>query len=577
MGKAAKPMVKAPEKLDKPFTVLAIKRWANPGLYADAEKGLYLQVTDGKKGTTKSWIFRYRHRGTSRLVMLGLGSLEDVSLAEARDKAKEMRNQLANGVDPKHARAAQRAAAMAESERMLTFDQAAAKCIAAKRLEWKNEKHAEQWTNTLATYASLVFGKLPVCDIDLPLVRKVLDPIWSTKTETASRVRQRIETVLAWATASGLRTGDNPARWKGNLDVLLGKPSKIQQRKHHPALPYAEINDFMEALRAQQGIAGRALEFLVLTAARTEGVIGAHWDEIDLRAGLWTIPAERMKAKKAHTIPLSGRALVIAKELSKTKISDFVSPNPNGKPLSNAAMAAVVKRMNANRVGAGAARWVDSVSGDPIVPHGFRSTFRDWAGEQTNYAREVIEAGMAHQLKDKAEAAHARGNMPERRRKLMEAWARYCETSGSQRSGGSAPGRSVGIVHGERRGRDPSLGHLTLQGGPRRPRPHQGAPGHAPGPSPQPRRMAPGSYCRSQGSALLYWTCRIRSRVLRSSWPCMEIKDGIGYWMNLFHGVDSPRFKPEPGSFDQLVEMDSGSGKAFQKKGKRRWSRSTTT
>jgi integrase len=308
-------------------------------------------------------------------------------------------------------RDAKRAAHRAAAAKTLTFDQAADACIADKRAGWKNAKHADQWVNTLKTYVSPLLGSLPVDSIDLPLVRKVLDPIWLTKNETASRVRQRIESVLAWATVSGYRKGENPARWRGHLDHLLPKPSNVQKREHHPALPYSEIRGFLTQLRALSGVASLAMEFTILTAARTGEVIGARWEEVDLGKGLWVIPAERMKAKKEHMIPLSPRAVAILKALEATRRNEYVFPgNGADAPLSNMAMNATLKRMNRQ----------------DITVHGFRSTFRDWAGEQTDFPKELIEHALAHQLKDKAEAAYHRSTLPEKRRKLMEAWANHC-------------------------------------------------------------------------------------------------------------------------------------------------------
>lgn len=402
-----------------------VTKCSRPGYLLDGA-GLYLQVAsrtpkkpDEQKRTpadevTKSWTFRYRDRVTTKLRELGLGPFPDVSLEEARGKAAELRAVLRDGRDPKAERDRKRAAWKAEAAKGMTFDQAAATCIADKRSGWKNKKHADQWTNTLATYASPVIGSLPVAAIDLPLIRKVLDPIWTTKNETASRVRQRIESVLAWATVSGYRTGDNPARWRGYLDQLLPKSSKVQNTEHHPALPYSEIGEFLSALHTQKGIAALAMEFVILTATRTGEVIGACWDEMDLEKMIWTVPAERMKADKEHTVPLSERAVAILKELDRTKTGQYVFPGGKPEtPLSNMAMNATLKRMKRTN----------------ITVHGFRSTFRDWAGETTNFPREIIEHALAHQLKDKAEAAYARGTAIEKRRKLMEAWAEYCFTT----------------------------------------------------------------------------------------------------------------------------------------------------
>ena len=403
-----------------------VAKTAKPGHLSDGG-GLYLQVArrtakdvQSKNPTslvTKSWVFRYRDRAfPTKVHELGLGPYPDVMLEEAREKARELRGLLRHGKDPKSERNAQRAVVRAEAARGITFDQAAAACIADKRAGWKNSKHADQWTNTIATYVTPVIGSLPVATIDLPLIRKVLDPIWTSKNETASRVRQRMESVLAWATVSGYRTGDNPARWRGHLDHLLPKPSKVQKEEHHPALPYAGIGEFMIALHGQNGIAALALEFTILTAARTGEVIAARWEELDKDKLTWTIPAERMKASKEHTVPLSARASELVKDLWRTKTGEFIFPGADlVGPLSNMAMNACLKRMKRT----------------DITVHGFRSTFRDWAGEQTNFPREIIEHALAHQLKDKAEAAYSRSTMPEKRRKLMEAWAQFCQTKES--------------------------------------------------------------------------------------------------------------------------------------------------
>lgn len=397
-----------------------VARWSARGYLCDGGN-LYLQVKprtsaspEGRHATalvTKSWCFRYRDRTTGKRRELGLGPFPDITLEAARLKAGDLRLLLLEGRDPFTERATKRAAAKAEAAKAMTFDEAAARCIADKRAGWRNAKHADQWTNTLATYVSPLIGSLPVADIDLALVRKVLDPIWATKNETASRVRQRMESVLAWATVSGYRKGENPARWRGHLDHLLPKPSKVQKSEHHAALPYAKVSKFVAELRAQSGTSALALEFTILTAARTNEVIAARWEEVDLEKKLWTVPAERMKAGKEHVVPLSRRAVKVLKELQGIKTGPFVFPGGKADaPLSNMAMSATLKRMNRS----------------DITVHGFRSTFRDWAGEQTTFPRELIEHALAHQLKDKAEAAYARSTMPEKRRKLMEAWAEYC-------------------------------------------------------------------------------------------------------------------------------------------------------
>ncbi|MDN7805415.1 tyrosine-type recombinase/integrase [Burkholderia gladioli] len=372
--------------------------------------GLWLQVS---QSGTKSWIFRYARHGKTR--NLGLGPYPDVTLKAARDKATELRAALARGEDPM----AERAAAKAQAASRMTFDQCSAAYIAAHRGGWKNPKHAEQWTNTLATYASPVIGSLDVAHVATQHVVRILerDDLWLKKNETASRVRGRIERVLAWATTRHLRTGDNPARWRHHLDTLLPPPGKVQKEKHHEAMPYRAIAAFIQELRQQPGVAARALEFTILAAARTGETIGMQWDEADLAQNIWTVPAGRMKASKEHAIPLSARAVELLKEMQAARDADddceFVFPGWTGdKGLSNMAMLKLLKDMGHTG----------------LTVHGFRSTFRDWAGEQTHHAREVIEHALAHQLKDKAEAAYQRGTLFDKRRALMDGWATYIET-----------------------------------------------------------------------------------------------------------------------------------------------------
>ncbi|MFP3185915.1 MAG: site-specific integrase, partial [Paraburkholderia sp.] len=293
----------------------------------------------------------------------------------------------------------------------ISFQHCAEKYIDAHRTGWKNIKHAEQWTNTLTTYAYPVFDSRSVAAIDTTLVMKVLEPIWTTKTETASRLRGRIESVLDWATVRGYRSGENPARLKGHLDTLLPKRSRVQKVTHHPALPYADLSAFMIKLRAQEGTAARALEVLILTATRTNEVIGATWSEFDLDEGVWTIPAERMKMRKEHRVPLPARAIALVKAQQEVKRGDYIFPGRRDKsPLSNMAMLQLLERMKR----------------EDITVHGFRSTFRDWAGETTHYPREVCEAALAHGIKDKAEAAYARGDLFVKRAALMQDWANFC-------------------------------------------------------------------------------------------------------------------------------------------------------
>jgi integrase len=298
-------------------------------------------------------------------------------------------------------------------KRRLTFKACAEKYIKAHRTGWKNATHARQWPATLAKYAYPIIGNLPVSAIDIGLVMKCLEPIWQERPETASRLRGRIESVLDWATVRGFRQGDNPARWRGHLAKLLPARTKVRKVKHHAALPYKEAPEFMAELRAEEDISARALEFTILTVARTGEVIGARWSdgEYDLDQRVWNVPAERMKAGVAHTVPLSDRAVELLKALPRIKGNDYVFPGAHpGKPLSNMAM---LEKIRGLRPG--------------LTVHGFRSTFRDWAGDRTNYARDVIEAALAHTIKNDAEAAYRRSTAVEKRRRLMADWARYCE------------------------------------------------------------------------------------------------------------------------------------------------------
>ncbi len=395
-------MAKQIEKLTPEF----INSVDKPGMYPDG-LGLYLQVS---KWNTKSWLFRYSRN--YKLRSLGLGATHTITLLEARKRAKQARQLLLDGIDPIDTKHDKRQQDALERARVMTFDQCAKAYIDAHRHGWKSPKHAEQWTNTLTTYATPIIGGLPVAEVDTALVMKVLNPIWTTKTETASRVRGRIESILGWATVSKLRTGENPARWRDHLENLLPKRSKVQKVAHHPALPYADIETFIKELRSHGGIAALALEFTILTAARTGEVIGANWDEIDLDGKVWTIPPERMKAEKEHRVPLCTRAIEILNELQKLG-GEYVFPGLKPKkPLSNMAMLNLLKRMK---------------RGDLTV-HGFRSTFRDWAAEQTTYPHEMAEMALAHTIDNKVEAAYRRGDLFKKRIRMMQDWQKHCET-----------------------------------------------------------------------------------------------------------------------------------------------------
>jgi integrase len=384
---------------------LAVSRATKRGYLSDGG-GLYLQIS--AEGA-KSWVFRYRDGG--RLRELGLGAAHTFTLAEARKRATEQRKLRADGIDPVEQRHAKQSQAKLDAAKSMTFRQCAEAYIDAHRKSWKNHKHAAQWPATLSTYVYPVFGGLPVHSIDVALVTKALEPIWRDKTETASRLRGRIEAVLDWAKARGYRRGDNPARWRGHLDKLLPARAKVQRVEHHAALPYAEIGPFMTQLREQAGMPALALQLLILTATRTSEVLNATWNEVDLNAATWTIPDSRMKARREHRVPLSKRAAALLRELNQRRSGDFIFPSakPN-RPLSNMAMLKLLQRMGRA----------------DLTVHGFRSTFRDWAAEQTNFPREVAEHALAHSLPDKVEAAYRRSDLFGKRRGLMDAWARFC-------------------------------------------------------------------------------------------------------------------------------------------------------
>jgi integrase len=297
--------------------------------------------------------------------------------------------------------------------RAMTFDQCAEAYIAAHEISWKNDKHRQQWRNTLSTYVSPVFGSVPVQDVGIDLIMKVIEPLWKSKTETARRIRGRIEVILDWARVRGYRTGENPARWRGNIDHLLPVRSKVRAVKHHAALPYTELPAFMRGLRKIQGAGAAALEFLILSAARTGEVIGARWPEMDLKKQLWVVPAQRMKSHREHRVPLSPAAIAVLKRMPHFDGGYVFSAHNPENPLCNMALLMTLGRMNRS----------------DITAHGFRSTFRDWAAECTNFPTETVEMALAHVIENKTEAAYRRGDLFEKRRQLMDAWATFCAAS----------------------------------------------------------------------------------------------------------------------------------------------------
>ena len=391
-------------KLAREMAALEVSKITTPGLYfVGVVPGLALQVTPAG---ARSWSLRAVVGGKRR--EMGLGGYPAVTLAMAREKAREARELIVKGIDPIQRQQEAQSALRASMAAALTFKECADRYIKAHRAGWKNAKHAQQWRNTLEQHAYPVMGELLVRDVKLPQVLAVLEPIWTTTNETAVRVRGRIELVLDWAAARGLRDGLNPARWRGHLDKLLPKPSKVNNREHHAALPVAEVGAFMVRLRAAEGMGARALEFVILTAARSGEVRGATWAEIDRDTKVWTVPAGRMKAGKEHRVPLSAEALALLDALPRMAGTELVFPAPRGGMLSDMTLAAVLRRMKVE-----------------AVPHGFRSTFRDWAAERTNYPRDVAEMALAHAIGDKVEAAYRRGDLFEKRSRMMTDWAKF--------------------------------------------------------------------------------------------------------------------------------------------------------
>ncbi len=389
------------------LTQLQVDRTKGKTLLADGA-GLYLNITENG---SRSWLYRYML--LSKAHWMGLGSYPDLSLAGAREQAAEARKLTRQGIDPLARKREQTQVLRAASAKVITFDEAAKQFIEDNKAGWRNPKHVAQWRATLETYASPMIGALDVALIETSHIINVLKPIWTKKTETASRLRGRIENVLDWATVHKYRSGENPARWKGYLEHILPKPSAVAKVEHHPALPWKEAAVFMKALREQQGVGARALEFLVLTVARSGEVRLATWDEFDLESGVWTVPSKRMKAGREHRVPLAMRAVSIAQEMKDLYgMKGYVFPGAReGRPLSDMTLTAVLKRMGRS----------------DLTAHGFRSTFRDWAAEVTTYPAEMAEMALAHTVSDKVEAAYRRGDLFDKRRKMSEDWSSFCD------------------------------------------------------------------------------------------------------------------------------------------------------
>lgn len=407
----------------KELSALTVSKLKTEGRYAvGGVDGLHLRVSGG----SRAWVLRIAvgsrvdRKGQVAVHRrdVGLGSYPEVSLAEARDRARDLRRQVRDGVDPVLERQATKLRSAIQTAKDKSFQDCADAYIDANRAGWKNDKHVQQWQNTLATYVFPRFGDLSVASVDTGMVLEVLqqsvglagETLWLNKTETASRLRGRIESILDWATFRGYRQGDNPARWKGHLQHELPARNKVQKVEHHAALPYVELAAFMADLRSKEGVSARALQFAILTAARSGEVRGAKWSEIDLHARIWTIPGERMKAGKEHRVPLANEVLDLLRALPREAENSRVFLAPKGGQLSDMALTAVLRRMGRS----------------DLTQHGFRSTFRDWAGETTSYPREVCEHALAHRLADGVEAAYQRGDLLTKRASLMSDWAKYC-------------------------------------------------------------------------------------------------------------------------------------------------------
>jgi len=413
-------------KQAREMSALEVKRLTHPGGRHNAAvavggvPGLLLQILPSG---VKTWLLRATV-GTSRRD-IGLGGYPEVSLAAARDRAREARDMIRRGIDPVEERKAAKAALVAARKRGLLFRDAVDLYLADKLDAFRNDKHKAQWRSTLDNYAKPMIGDMLVGDIVVQDVQRVLKPIWDTKHETASRLRGRIESVLAWATVNGHRTGDNPARWAGNLKELLPIPAKAAKGDNQPALSLADAPAWFAALRQREGMGSRALEFLTICASRSGEVRGATWDEFDLKAGLWTIPAARMKMDREHRVALTAEAVTLLKALPRFEDNPLVFPAVRGGMLSDMTLSATMKRLHEAEIAEGRKGWLDRQSGRPAVPHGLRSTFRDWAAEHTEYPREMAEIALAHRVGSEVERAYLRSDMVEKRRAMMADWAKF--------------------------------------------------------------------------------------------------------------------------------------------------------
>ena len=409
-------------KLSKELGALEVKRLNAPGLHAvGGVSGLCLNIS---ATGARSWILRTTVGGNRREI--GLGAFPEVSLADARVIAKSMKLRIKDGNDPVEERRAARAALIAEQKRGISLADAYDTYITTKKFpELSNAKHRKQWRSTFDTYVAPLIGEIRVHELTVTHIRQVLDPIWASKTETASRIRGRLEEVLEWAKVSGHRDGENPARWQGNLKEMLAAPSKIKKERRRPALALADAQSWFEKLRKLEGTGSRALEFLTLTVSRSGEVRGALWSEFDFENGIWIVPAVRMKARRDHRVPLTDPIIQLIRSQPRMAGSDYVFTAPRGGQLSDMTLSATMRRMHQAKFKKDKKGYVDQVSGHPAVPHGLRSTFRDWAAERTSYPRDMAEMALAHFVGSDVERAYRRGDMLDKRREMMRAWGNF--------------------------------------------------------------------------------------------------------------------------------------------------------
>lgn len=404
------------------MSAIEVKRLVEPGFHAvGGVPGLHLRINDGEG---RSWILRSTVNGKRRDI--GLGGFPDVSLALAREAARGTREQIRSGVDPVEERKEARRQLVREQKNGITMAETIEQYLTSGKLDaLSNVKHQAQWRSTLETYAVPLIGEKRLVDIDVSDIKEVLDPIWQSKHETATRVRSRLEAVLSWAAVNELRSGENPARWKGNLKELMPSFKTAAIKDHQPALRVSDAHGWYSALTQREGVAARALEFLIMTAARSGEIRKAEWSEVHFEEEMWIVPAGRMKMRREHRVPLSQPAIALLKDLPKLAGTDLIFPSSQLKPMSDMTIAAVMKRMHGSAIANGGLGWIDPVSKRPAVPHGLRSTFRDWVAERTDYPGDLAEFALAHKVGSAVERAYRRSDMLAKRREMMTDWAAY--------------------------------------------------------------------------------------------------------------------------------------------------------